>query len=640
MNKKRNATISHSSGHKKNSRSSYFSLDTKKKYNSKTISYSTKDDKSSFKDYYKSKNNQKPRNILMNSYNEINNYYLKCQNTIEDYFLNNNNQFGLKIDGNKNLENISLNQLNIYLNKTYRLRESDLTKKLLNYYYPRNNKNKLMGKSQVLTPIPFKKNIFMKDNIEKEDYLKEKRSAVCMRRLEYTYGLKNNKNKEIIKNKNDVISILKGAVKIIEDWWISILNKKKKKNINNELFQTINVSEKETITSIEDIFLQNLKNQKLKEHSNYCNDLIDNWISMQINDSINNMNNDSKNYINRNMLIFSDQNKKQKSNKTINKNKSNNITVFKNNRNIDESKKSNMRYNNCSKRNKRNTFSQKSLNSVQNPVKVFQKNNMYSYGGASKESTITPSDYLQNYFKNNQKTNISNNNYNSTNSKQNLETLELIQNKYKSINMNNEQEIIFSLNTSDNLLTQEEFENNKNGINIKQNTKHINNISKFVEPFERNDNNNINKIKYIEIKKAENNITNNSNQTKNITSDIEPIKQDEMINLDINYNKTNLESNTKKKKKNYQIKYNITKSQSLNKNISYEKSSMDGSVDEIISKKLKQFFSNDIKYSQRINKAYNQVKFSKIYGGDRNINFKSINIRNDNVSNFNSSEEY
>ena len=205
--------------------------------------------------------------------------------------------------------------------------------------------------------------------------------------------------------------------------------------------------------------------------------------------------------------------------------------------------------------------------------------------------------------------------------------------------MNNEQEIIFSLNTSDNLLTQEEFENNKNGINIKQNTKHINNISKFVEQFERNDNNNINKIKYIEIKKAENNITNNSNQTKNITSDIEPIKQDEMINLNINYNKTSLESNTKKKKKNYQIKYNITKSQSLNKNISYEKSSMDGSVDEIISKKLKQFFSNDIKYSQRINKAYNQVKFSKIYGGDRNINFKSINIRNDNVSNFNSIEE-
>ena len=640
MNKKRNATISHSSGHKKNSRSSYFSLDTKKKYNSKTISYSTKDDKSSFKDYYKSKNNQKTRNILMNSYNEINNYYLKCQNTIQDYFLNNNNQFGLKIDGNKNLENISLNQLNIYLNKTYRLRESDLTKKLLNYYYPRNNKNKLMGKSQVLTPIPFKKNIFMKDNIEKEDYLKAKRSAVCMRRLEYTYGLKNNKNKEIIKNKNDVISVLKGAVKIIEDWWISILNKKKKKNINNELFQTINVSEKETINSIEDIFLQNLKNQKLKEHTNYCNDLIDNWISMQINDSINNMNNDSKNYINRNMLIFSDQNKKQKSNKTINKNKSNNITVFKNNRNIDESKKSNMRYNNYSKRNKRNSFSQKSLNSVQNPVKIFQKNNMYSYGGASKETIITPSDYLQNYFKNNQKTNISNNNYNSTNSKQNLETLELIQNKYKSINMNNEQEIIFSLNTSDNLLTQEEFENNNNGINIKQNTKHINNISKFVEPFERNDNNNINKIKYIEIKKAENNITNNSNQTKNITSDIEPIKQDEMINLDINYNKTGLESNTKKKKKNYQIKYNITKSQSLNKNISYEKSSMDGSVDEIISKKLKQFFSNDIKYSQRINKAYNQVKFSKIYGGDRNINFKSINIRNDNVSNFNSSEEY
>ena len=72
----------------------------------------------------------------------------------------------------------------------------------------------------------------------------------------------------------------------------------------------------------------------------------------------------------------------------------------------------------------------------------------------------------------------------------------------------------------------------------------------------------------------------------------------------------------KKKKKNYyKIKYKIIKSQSLNINISYEKSSIDCSVDGIIYKKLKEFYYKDIKYSQRINKAYNQIKFSKIYGG-------------------------
>ena len=38
---------------------------------------------------------------------------------------------------------------------------------------------------------------------------------------------------------------------------------------------------------------------------------------------------------------------------------------------------------------------------------------------------------------------------------------------------------------------------------------------------------------------------------------------------------------------------------------------MDGSVDEIITKKLKEFYDNDIKYSQRINKVYNQVKSSR-----------------------------
>ena len=48
---------------------------------------------------------------------------------------------------------------------------------------------------------------------------------------------------------------------------------------------------------------------------------------------------------------------------------------------------------------------------------------------------------------------------------------------------------------------------------------------------------------------------------------------------------------------------------------------MDGSVDEIITKKLKEFHTNDTKYSQRINKAFNQVKAFKKYSIDSKINF-------------------
>ena len=40
---------------------------------------------------------------------------------------------------------------------------------------------------------------------------------------------------------------------------------------------------------------------------------------------------------------------------------------------------------------------------------------------------------------------------------------------------------------------------------------------------------------------------------------------------------------------------------------------MDGSVDEIITRKLKEIHEKNDKYTQRILKAYNQVKFFKSY---------------------------
>ena len=100
-------------------------------------------------------------------------------------------------------------------------------------------------------------------------------------------------------------------------------------------------------------------------------------------------------------------------------------------------------------------------------------------------------------------------------------------------------------------------------------------------------------------------------------SDVEPIIQDNMnniididndLNSNININKLNKQANRQ-----YIIKYNIIKNlngESKNNPMS-ERSSMDGSVDEIITKKLIEIHKKNKKYEERIKKAYNQVKTSK-----------------------------
>ena len=301
--------------------------------------------------------------------------------------------------------------------------------------------------------------------------------------------------------------------------------------------------------------------------------------------------------------------------------------MFKTNKNKNKIKNLNKRYN-YFERTQKTSSNKESLKSDQNPVKIMQSNNMFYPEGISKEET-TPSDYVQKYLRKD----FLKRSKNTNNSRQNLQTLELMKSKYKTVNLNNDNEGFYSSNTIDNLLTQEEYVNpNKNSIENTKYNKILN--SKTIE------NNRVNndKIKIIEQRKSENN-TNLTNKSKNITSDIEPIKQDEKINI---YNINDVpksSNNNKKRKKNYEIRYNITKSQSLNHNIMFDKSSMDGSVDEIITKKLKEFHTNDTKYSQRINKAFNQVKAFKKYSVDSKINFNSMKFKNDDLfDNFN--DEY
>ena len=263
--------------------------------------------------------------------------------------------------------------------------------------------------------------------------------------------------------------------------------------------------------------------------------------------------------------------------------------------------------------NKKTSSNIESLKSEQNPVKIIQNNNMLNPEGNSKEET-TPSDYFQKYLRKD----FAKKSKNTNNSRQNLQTLELTKSKYKTMNLNNDYEGFYSSNTLDNLLTQEEYVNpNINSIENSKYNKIMN--SKSIE------NNRVDKdkIRIIEQRKSEN-YTSMSNKSKNITSDIEPIKQDEKININI----PKSSNNNKKKKRNYEIRFNITKSQSLNKNIMFDKSSMDGSVDEIITKKLKEFHTNDTKYSQRINKAFNQVKAFKKYIPENNCNSNKVEVNN------------
>ena len=627
MKKKRNDSINLFLKNAKIMKTHSYSLNTRNKYDKIISTNSKKDSKKLFKNYYKSKNSNKNNIKVKDSFNDINYHYLKSQNTILNYFRNKNNQFGLKIEGNKSLENFSLFEISNYIDNTCSQRESILRKKLLNYFYPKDNINKLMGKEMALTPIPYKKNIFIKTSKEKDDYLKAQKSAVFMRRLEYNYGLKDNKTKKNNNKKIDFLQILKGAVEIIEDWWIKILNRKKKIKLEKELLENRCLTERQSMSSIEINIEPNLETQNSESiNSIYAESLIDKWITSQIKSSIlNKIKNSKENFDKKNLIFLSlDKNKNNKNFETNKIRNTNNITVFKPNKKKNETISNNQRYNYFENYGK-NNYEKESIKTEINPIKLMDNYNKFSLNINSKEeTTISPSDYLQKNFKRmfSKENKISDN----SSSKGSLHELELLQKKYKKMNTNSNDERFFTINTTNNFEESlyKNFNSNENSINKIKNAKNKSNNRIDKE-----------KIKIIERKKRGNNSISNSNQSKskNITSDIEPIKKDDKINIDINNNILKLQKNLQKKKNNYNIRYNITKCKSLNENKIFDKSSMDGSVDEIITKKLKEFYDNDIKYSQRINKVYNQVKSSRFLSCDGKNNLNSQKFKNKNFFN-------
>ena len=162
-------------------------------------------------------------------YNELNNIYLKCYQNLNQFLKVDNNLKGVRLEGNKLLENISLEQFNELFSEYGKGIEKKLKKQVLNYFYPNNNKPKLMGQKMHLTPIPIKKQMYLKNQAEKNNYKNAERAAVIMRRLEYTHGLGNKKQNE----EKIFFYLIKGAALIIEDWWISIMKKRGNYNIGN-----------------------------------------------------------------------------------------------------------------------------------------------------------------------------------------------------------------------------------------------------------------------------------------------------------------------------------------------------------------------------------------------------------------------
>ena len=163
-------------------------------------------------------------------YNELNNIYLKCFKNLNQFLKENQNSKGVRLEGNKLLENISLEQFNELFSQYGKGIKKKFKTHVLNYFYPNNNKPKLMGQQMQLTPIPVKKQIYLKNQVEKKDYKNAERAAVIMRRLEYTHGLGNKKTDE----EKIFFYLMKGAVLIIEDWWIKIMNKRGNFNIGNK----------------------------------------------------------------------------------------------------------------------------------------------------------------------------------------------------------------------------------------------------------------------------------------------------------------------------------------------------------------------------------------------------------------------
>ena len=172
--------------------------------------------------------------------------YIKYSKSLQRYFLE--NREGMKLQGNKYFQNISIDQFikerptttRKYLNILKNSKNPNSQEKIiLNYQNINNNNigNKINGEDFFLTPLPNKSRKLLNTNKEKDEFLSAERSAVVIRTFEYTHGLRSDvgikEYKALIEDKKEkLMSYMFESAKKIQNWWKENKKGSSRKNKN------------------------------------------------------------------------------------------------------------------------------------------------------------------------------------------------------------------------------------------------------------------------------------------------------------------------------------------------------------------------------------------------------------------------
>ena len=260
-----------------------------------------------------------------NSFNRkyISEMYIQSRDRYQKYVTNKNNSLGLRLEGNKNYQNLPLNIFqDDYVTNTNNI-SKELENESLRYFKPLSKrelsiKKIIEGEKIKLTPIPFKKKDFINNKEEIKKIQEIKRSTVFMRKIEYTHLIKNlnskNKNdkEKDLKKLAEKIYILKGAILIIEDWWKKIkLQRKKRKEEEEKRLDKNNLYYINMNGNLKENNINNNFNEKIQKNKYLLND-----INQML--KLNENNNFKKANLNNNEKIIKNSKRTSNKNKIIN----------------------------------------------------------------------------------------------------------------------------------------------------------------------------------------------------------------------------------------------------------------------------------------------------------------------------------
>ena len=588
-----------------------------------------------YKEYFKSYILFKKNNNIHRT--NLNSMYLQFRDKYQRYITNNKNSLGLKLKGNKLFENLPLN---IFKNN-YRINTLNITKelenKVLEYFPPYEKKElshekKINGEKIKLTPIPYKNNILINTIEEKNDITEAKRSAVLMRRVEYTHLIKNFESKKIEENKNtndkiilaDKIYLLKGAIIIIEDWWKKIKNKRNKtKNSKKKLLNKTKSYNNNYFYNNNNIYQNKKRKEVYIDLDN--NDLISKN-NIIINGSyngykLNNKNNYKKqNKINTENNYISNSNISKKNNSNIK-----NIKSIKNNaneKNILLNKSNNKKFNFSKKSESKN----KNIQIKNNRNKKMPLNNSINNTYNNKSTNFKTSFNNINNIK--IKNHLKNKNKNSTDFIYNFKDIEKINN---SINSNH-------IKKNNNHETKNKKEDNDKD---KKNTLFNTERNKLIKSTDAKSRNNLEKIylknKYNTINNTDLNILNKNNNDKKIKC--EESKENDIKFTGFNNNKNdNNNKNSNHIDKNNELSLNVNNINNDENLISFRNNEENNNNINIINNKnIKSIIPEEENILKNIIKRYRTYSYDNKKTQNKNYNDINITQSNNEIKTLNES---